>query len=187
MNRDLLRGELTRLVAQDPEADAEAMAKWSRDSEYLRLLDSEAVQPALAKQFKTEIEQRASRVSSYPFTIRALADDRPVGFIGLSVNWPHGEAYVGIGIGDRQDWGKGYGTDAMRVLLRYAFTELNLHRVSLGVLEYNPRALRSYEKAGFVLEGRTRQDVLRDGRHWDSLWMGLLRPEWEAQQTAHSG
>jgi RimJ/RimL family protein N-acetyltransferase len=66
----------------------------------------------------------------------------------------------------------------MNVCLRYAFLELGLERVSLGVFEYNPRAVRSYEKAGFQLEGRTRLDTLRDGKRYDSLWMGILREEW---------
>jgi RimJ/RimL family protein N-acetyltransferase len=85
---------------------------------------------------------------------------------------------VGIGIGERDFWSKGYGTDTMKVCLRYAFLELGLQRVSLGVFEYNPRAVRSYEKAGFKLEGRTRYDAHREGKRYDSLWMGILREEW---------
>jgi RimJ/RimL family protein N-acetyltransferase len=90
-----------------------------------------------------------------------------------------GTAGVGIGIGEREYWGKGYSTDMMRVILRYAFTELNLNRVTLNVFEYNPRAVRSYEKAGFVVEGRERKAIHRDGKYWDVLFMGVLREEWE--------
>ncbi len=86
---------------------------------------------------------------------------------------------MGIGIGERDYWGRGYGTDAMQVLLRYAFDELNLHRVSLGVFEYNTRAIRAYEKAGFVVEGRGPQELHRDGRRWDMIFMGILREEWQ--------
>jgi RimJ/RimL family protein N-acetyltransferase len=67
----------------------------------------------------------------------------------------------------------------MRIILRYAFTELNLHRVSLDTFEYNPRAIRSYEKAGFKIEGRVRQLLNREGRRWDVIYMGILREEWE--------
>jgi hypothetical protein len=70
------------------------------------------------------------------------------------------------------------GTDAMRVMLRYVFNELNLRRVSLIVFEYNLRAIRSYEKVGFVHEGRVRRVMQRDGRRWDFLYMGILREEW---------
>ncbi|MCK4899416.1 MAG: GNAT family N-acetyltransferase, partial [Anaerolineales bacterium] len=78
-------------------------------------------------------------------------------------------------------WGKGFGTDAVSVILRYAFHELNLHRVSLGVFEYNRRARRSYEKVGFSVEGRIRGDMLRQGRRWDVFIMGILREEWLKQ------
>ena len=85
----------------------------------------------------------------------------------------------GIGLGERNYWGNGYGTDAMQIMLRYAFRELNLHRVSLDVFEYNPRALHSYEKAGFQIEGRRRKMVQRDGRRYDMIFMGILREAWE--------
>ena len=115
----------------------------------------------------------------YWFAIRALEDDRLLGDADLSViNWGSRDAFVGIGIGEREFWGKGYGTDAMRLLLRYAFTELNLRRVSLNVFEFNERAIRSYEKVGFRLEGRERQVMQREGRRWDLIDMGILREEW---------
>jgi RimJ/RimL family protein N-acetyltransferase len=95
------------------------------------------------------------------------------------VLWTHGESFVGIGLGEREHWGKGYGTDAMRVILKYAFSELNLYRVSLNVFDYNPRAKRSYEKVGFKEEGRCREFLLRDGKRYDLIFMGILRSEWE--------
>jgi RimJ/RimL family protein N-acetyltransferase len=111
--------------------------------------------------------------------IRMLNSDRLIGGVGLWLeSWAHGEAWVGIGIGDRDFWGSGYGTDAMGLILRYAFTELNLRRVSLEVFAHNPRAIRSYEKAGFRREGVIRSDCRRDGQRWDSVFMGILRDEW---------
>ena len=179
MNTPLFHGELVRLTAANPETDAEVVTGWSRDSEFLRLLDDEAARPWLLKSVKKDMEEESS--DGFQFMIRTVAEDRLIGFVGLhrSIRWAQGDAWVGIGIGDRAYWGKGYGTDAMRVLLRYAFTELNLHRVTLGVFEYNARAIRSYEKAGFVVEGRSRQEMLRDGRRWDALTMGILREDWQ--------
>jgi RimJ/RimL family protein N-acetyltransferase len=117
------------------------------------------------------------------FQVRRLEDDRLLGFVELGeLDWTNSEAWVGIGLGERDAWGRGYGTDAMRLMLRYAFTELNLHRVSLNVFSYNPRAIRSYEKAGFRVEGCIRQAMQREGRRWDYVYMGLLRSEWEALQ-----
>jgi RimJ/RimL family protein N-acetyltransferase len=85
---------------------------------------------------------------------------------------------VGIAIGERDFWGRGYGTEAMQLVLGYAFLELNLRRVSLALHAYNERALKSYEKAGFKLEGVMRGEVLREGRRTDTLFMGILREEW---------
>jgi RimJ/RimL family protein N-acetyltransferase len=128
--------------------------------------------------FEKDLERDLTQ--GFDFGIRTLVDGRLIGFVALfGLRWSHGDTLVGIGIGEPEDWGKGYGTDAMRVLLRYAFTELGLHRVSLGVFEYNPRAIRSYQKAGFQIEGRERQLLLREGRRWDALMMGILREEWE--------
>jgi RimJ/RimL family protein N-acetyltransferase len=179
---DLFRGELVRLSAEDPETIVEYMSKWNRDSEYWRLAMDE---PALwwsRRENKEYIEKELmdDDQSQCYFMIRTLEDDRVIGDIGLDgILWNHGDAWVGIGIGEKEYWGKGYGTDAMRVILRYAFTELNLHRVSLTVFEYNPRAIRSYEKAGFVPEGREREAVFRSGKHWDMIFMSILREEWE--------
>jgi RimJ/RimL family protein N-acetyltransferase len=66
----------------------------------------------------------------------------------------------------------------MNVILRFAFDELNLYRISLNVFEYNQRAIRSYEKVGFVVEGREREFLRRAGRCWDMIFMGILREEW---------
>jgi RimJ/RimL family protein N-acetyltransferase len=178
---DLLHGELVRLTAEEPELVAQTFARWNRNTEYYRLLDMDPAQLPSMKKIKEWIEKdlEKDQPNEFFFHIRTLQEDRLIGFIGLfGVAWMHGDAWVGIGIGEQDCWGKGYGTDAMRVILRYAFTELNLHRVTLGVFEYNPRAIRSYEKAGFTVEGRERQRLYRDGEHADGFIMGVLREEW---------
>ena len=71
----------------------------------------------------------------------------------------------------------------MNLLLRFAFTEVNLRRVTLAVFEYNPRAIRTYEKVGFRHEGRLRQFLNKEGRRWDMLFMGILREEWLERNT----
>jgi len=178
MNEQIFRGIRVRLTALQSDADAEIIASWSRDTEYLRLMDDDPARPWSVREIKEEYNE-APRPDHFTFVIRALDDDRPIGLVDLAgVNGLHGEAWVGIGIGDRAKWGQGYGTDAMCVVLRYAFMELNLHRVTLGVYENNARAIRSYEKAGFVVEGRVRQEMQRDGKRWDALYMGILRDDW---------
>jgi RimJ/RimL family protein N-acetyltransferase len=86
---------------------------------------------------------------------------------------------LGVGIGNRAYWGQGYGSEAVRLTLGYAFEELNLHRVSLSVLGDNPRAIRAYEKCGFVREGQWRELAHYDGQWSDEVVMGILRSEWE--------
>ncbi len=183
MKNDFLSGSLVRLSAVNSATDSKAFSDWSRDSEYTRLSDSSVAQMWDIKQVTDHIEKELEGESpmQYAFSIRTLADDRLVGEVDLSgINWASGESIVGIGIGDRNDWGKGYGTDAMRIVLRFAFTELNLHRVFLNTFEYNPRAIRSYEKCGFKHEGRMRGVLNREGRRWDLIYMGILKEEWES-------
>jgi RimJ/RimL family protein N-acetyltransferase len=174
---DILTGQLVRLAAVNPDADADVIARWSRDSQFWRLAHTQAALPELSKNVGRRLEDRP--IDQQGFTIRTLADDRLIGLIGLyTIFWLHREAFMGINIGERAYWGKGYGTDALRVLLRYGFEELNLQRISLSVLEGNERAMRSYEKCGFRLEGRERHAWAYDGRRWDEIFMGLLREEW---------
>jgi len=177
---DLFKGSLIRLAGIDPEEASKTFAQWNRDSEYMRLLDTDPPRLHSSKAIKEWLEKDLEKKAEmYWFAVRTLEDDRLLGDITLSViNWGSREAFAGIAIGAREFWGKGYGTDAMGLLLRYGFIELNLRRISLNVFEFNQRALRSYEKAGFRLEGRQRQFIQREGRRWDILYMGLLREEW---------
>lgn len=183
--RDIYKGELVRLSAMDMEEMSKAFSRWSRDTEFRRLMDSGSAhvssQGSVRRWLEKELEEQP--VNMHWFSIRKLEDDKLLGDIDLYVvDWSGRDAFVGLGIGEREFWGKGYGTDVMKVLLRYAFTEVNLNRVTLNVFEYNPRAIRSYEKAGFRHEGRMRQVLNKEGRRWDILFMGILREEWMEMQ-----
>lgn len=183
---DILAGHLVRLAAVDPDTDAGVIARWSRDSQFWRLAHTEPAYPVLPRYVKRELEERPP--DRHGFAIRTLTDGRLIGLTGLyTVLQSQREAFMGIQIGERDYWGKGYGTDALRTLLRYAFDELNLQRVSLSVLEGNARAMRSYEKCGFRYEGRERQAWTYDGRRWDEIYMGLLRAEWQARNAEQGG
>jgi RimJ/RimL family protein N-acetyltransferase len=188
--KDLLKGRRIRLSAADPEELTKAYSTWNRDSEFNRLLDARPLRWFSAKASKEALEKEFAREADalFLFTIRDLEDDRLLGDVGLEVTeWNAGDAYVGIGIGDRELWGRGYGTEAMNLALGFAFTELNLRRVTLTVFEYNPRAVRSYEKAGFRHEGRKRQALCREGKRWDEIYMGILREEWLAVNGLKNG
>jgi len=182
MSAPALTGSLARLAVIDLDKDVEEWARWMQDSEYQRLLDTGPSFLYTPAGIRSWLEKEIG--SNYlVFTIRALPEDRVVGFIDLSgFNWPARSAWVAIGIGDPNYRGRGLGTEAMGLAARYAFEQLNLNRINLNVFGYNPQAVRSYEKTGFVHEGHERSVLNRYGQRWDIIFMGLLREDWLAQQ-----
>lgn len=180
MKQDVFTGSMVRLGNFDIEADSARLVQWNRNTEYQRLLDSD---PAFLWSPKSVEEWFAKEENQSLFIIRTIKEDQPIGFVGLDgFNWVAGDAWVGIGIGEPEFWGHGYGTEAMKLILDYGFQELNLHRVSLCVFEYNQRGFKSYLKSGFHEEGRERQWIKREGRYWDMIYMGILRSEWKSLQ-----
>jgi RimJ/RimL family protein N-acetyltransferase len=180
LDRDLFLGKTVRLapLAKD---DAVTIAHWTQDGGYLRLQDTGIARPETADKIGEEIERDNESETTFSFAIRRIKDDALIGTVGLfDVEWGNRTAWIGIGFGQREDWGKGYGTETMQLLLAYAFDELNLHRLQLTVIAYNLRAVAMYEKVGFVREGAYREFVDRDGARHDLLLYGLLRPEWRA-------
>ncbi|TKH42097.1 GNAT family N-acetyltransferase [Paenibacillus terrae] len=172
---NLFYGDRIKLAAVREE-DAETMFKWGEDADYLRNVDTDLALPYTLKQMESEGSPSSNEVY---FRLRTLEDDVLIGFVAIhGIEWNNriGQLAVGIGNGDYR--GKGYGTEAVRLILRYAFYELNLNRVGLDVIEYNEQAIRTYEKVGFQLEGRVRSAVLRDGNSYDRIMMGMLYSEW---------
>jgi len=178
----LLSGQLVRLTAKQV-GDNAIMAPWSDDAEYDRLLSDWPARPeSVADLERDDVRHREHpHGDSYEFMIRTLSDDRLIGFCGIrDVQWNHQTCEVGIGIGVADYRGHGYGTDAMRLLVGFAFRELNLHRITLETGATNARAIRAYQKAGFQIEVVQRAREYRDGVRNDILTMGLLRRDWEA-------
>jgi RimJ/RimL family protein N-acetyltransferase len=182
MDFQLFEGERIRLAPPDPEKDAETESRWTHDPEFMRLVSADPVRPLAPGQIKKKYEEAEKEKSHnrFVFAIRTRADDRLIGFARLErIEWSNGAGWLALGIGAADDRGKGYGAEALRLILRYAFDELNLHRLTTATCEYNPGALRFLERAGFKIEVRKRQAIQRDGRRWDELWLGLLREEWK--------
>jgi diamine N-acetyltransferase len=94
-----------------------------------------------------------------------------------NIDWRNRSSEFGIMIGDKTYWDQGYGTEAVCLLVKHGFNTLNLNRIFLHVFENNPRAIRAYEKAGFVHEGRLRQAEYKDGKYIDVLVMSMLKTE----------
>lgn len=182
----LFEAQDIRLGPIDHEAHPEIESKWTHDSDYMRLMELKPVRPlspALVKKEYESIEKKMEEDKNlFYFTIRAHEDDRLIGKAVIEwVDWTNGNGWIRLGIGAAEDRRRGLGSQTLGLILRYAFAELNLFRVSAMVPEYNEGAIRLLKKFGFVEEVRRRQAVQRDGRTWDLLTFGQLRSEWEEQ------
>lgn len=114
-------------------------------------------------------------------------NDRLIGTTGFhQIDWKNRRACFGINIGAKDCWSKGYGTESTRLMVKYAFEELAMNRVWLNVYDFNPRAIRAYEKAGFRREGLLRQDIFKAGKFWDVWVMGILRADYDHMQPTHA-
>ncbi len=112
----------------------------------------------------------------------------PVGNCGFDkIDWRNRSGELGIFIGEKSYWSQGYGTEAVRLLVKHGFETLNLNRIFLRVFSNNLRAIRSYEKAGFIAEGHMRQAEFRHGAYKDVILMSVLRSEWDGAQGSKLG
>jgi RimJ/RimL family protein N-acetyltransferase len=176
----LFTGNLLRLAAPLPE-DAEAFSRASQDDDYLRQVDTAHALPRSPQAAAESFIKYASGPDSVVFHLRTLTEDKVIGFVSIhSIEWNNQTGILSIGIIDEAYRGKGYGSDALKLILNYAFNELNLYRVGLDVIASNSRAVRAYEKSGFRREGAMRSSIYRDGVRNDRIIMGILRPEWES-------
>jgi RimJ/RimL family protein N-acetyltransferase len=180
----LLTGSRVRLMAFMPD-DLPVLVRWYQDTEFLRLYDAEAAYPRTPKQLGEYIDEQQKSAKAFIFAIRLLDRDEMIGYAELDgINWAQRAGWISLAIGDSAQRGRGHGTEAMRLLLRFAFDELNLYRVQLTVFGYNDHAIQLYEKLGFQREGAFREFLHRTGQRHDMLLYGLLRREWEASQAA---
>jgi RimJ/RimL family protein N-acetyltransferase len=181
-----LRGELVYLRPAE-RTDLDLFVRWFADAETTRYLGVRApFSRAMEDKWFEEMLSRQGK-EAYHFVICLLADDRAIGTAGFHhVNYEDGHATFGISIGEKAEWSKGYGTDALRTICDFGFGQLRLERVELDVLQPNKRAQHSYEKAGFVTEGTMRHAHFSDGKHHDVVRMSLLHGEWEAQPRPRS-
>jgi RimJ/RimL family protein N-acetyltransferase len=164
-------------------ADAELYRRWRADAEPMGLAGWGDPAPMGLPQVEARIERLAKEQGDdiYDFLICLLADERPIGEVMLmEIDRRSGSAELGIFIGEPEEWGKGYGTDAITALLGFGFGELRLERIWLEVWTENDRARRAYEKAGFVYEATLRNDRYEGGRFTSGDVMSILRDEWLA-------
>lgn len=179
----MICGDRIRLVAIEKE-DLPLFVKWLNDPEVRDGL-SMYLPMSMAQEEKWFEEMLKRDPNTQPLNIEARQGDEwiKIGNMGF-FNFDHcaRSAEVGIVIGNKDFWNQGYGTEAMTLMLKHGFETLNLHRIKLLVYEDNPRAIRCYEKVGYVHEGRLREERYHNGCYFDVLFMGMLKQEWDAKR-----
>jgi len=169
-------GEMCYLSPVDPD-DAPVFTRWINDYDVTRYLtEAPSCYPLQAER---EALDKLSREHNY--CIVDLETDALLGICGfMNLNHLNQTAEVGIFIGDKDYWGKGYGGEALSLLVRYGFDVLNLHNVMLQVVAYNDRAIRCYERIGFRTFGVRREAVLREGKRHDKIYMEITRSDFDS-------
>jgi RimJ/RimL family protein N-acetyltransferase len=167
---EVLTGEDVVLRRHVP-ANLRAFHRWYADPEVVRL----------TRYQDRFFAARALGSDSLAMAIHRRSDDRLIGTCALSqLDADNGSALFHITIGEKDAWGHGFGTEATRLMIDHAFGGLGLHRVGLTVFSFNERAIRSYRSVGFVVEGRAREAIWREGRWWDEISMSILDGDWQA-------
>jgi RimJ/RimL family protein N-acetyltransferase len=176
----MIEGTIVNLRAQEM-GDLERNQRWLNDREVMRFLSGRYQFSMLAEE--NWMRERTGKPMAYGgdmgFAIDTK-DGRHIGNTGLHRASPENRSGdLGIMIGEKDCWGRGFGTDAMRTLIRLGFEEMNLNRIALDVYDFNERAIASYLKVGFIEEGRRRKDIYRYGAYVDVVMMAILREDWE--------
>jgi len=182
----LFEGSLIRLGPIDHEKDPAVVSAWSHDAGFMRMMYTAPMRPLAPWQVKKELEKLEKSLeeerNSFHFRIRARADSRLLGFAEINyISWTNGSGFIRLGVGAAADRRQGYGAEALGLLLYYAFSELNLYRLSALIPAYNFAALNLFRAYGFSEEVRRRQALERDCQTWDLLHYGLLADEWKAR------
>lgn len=175
----MIFGERIRLRAIERE-DLPRFVTWLNDPAVISGINLLAPLslPQEEKWFDHLLEQP---VEEHPLVIEVDTSEgwTPIGNIALnSIDLKERSAEAGIFIGEKSFWNQGYGREAMQLILHHGFNNLNLNRIFLRVNETNPGAVKSYENAGFIHEGRMRQAHYQNGQYFDVLLMSVLRSEW---------
>ena len=169
---------LRKMTAQD----IEIYHKWRNDIEVMQttapILDVYRIEDT--DEFVNQKILRSSTSKCY--IIIEKQSKKPIGITSLiNIDLKNRNAECIIDIGEKEAWGKGYGSEAMKLLLDYGFLEMNLHRISLRVFSFNSRAIKLYEKLGFQQEGRSSEAIFRDGAWHDIIHMGVLQSNYIEQ------
>lgn len=152
--------------------DLLTIQRWDNDPEVIRLVGKKFIGPGHTLQWFKEVEKRKARIAMAIVTM----DGKLIGSIELEdISWRAKSAELRVCIGERNYWGKGYGSDAIEAFLRFVFNTLSIDYIYLRVYRSNLRAVRCYKKCGFKVEGLLRAGVRSANGHEDLVLMGYRR------------
>jgi len=155
--------------------DVEIFAEWMNDFNITDYL-GRSYQTITLQEEKAYLEKEQNNKNV--FAIIDLETDEVIGNVGLhEINDINRTATLGIFIGNKNYWSKGYGTEAIQLILDFGFNYLNLNNIDLALMEFNQRALKCYEKCGFKEIGRKRKCNFINGKYYDSILMDILVEE----------
>ncbi|NLD82706.1 MAG: GNAT family N-acetyltransferase [Clostridiales bacterium] len=172
----MYEGSLVRLRAFDS-SDLIKCQDFSNDYEVMRGASGGILYPSTVDDAARAMNGNTSySAGEYQFAVETKKDRLLIGQCGfIKVNWKNRTGELGILIGEKDYRGKGYGADAIRVLCRFGFDEMNLHKIKATVFDFNVPALRCYEKCGFVREGVLQKEIYREGAYHDVVQLCLFR------------
>lgn len=185
LEQPLFEGQRVRLAPLNYEKDAELESRWTHDTVFMRLMYTEPAVPRSPWHLKKTYEELDKTVSEkherVHFRIQVKDPEQVIGLADIyDISWSNQTADLRLGIAEPSFRRGGYGSETLSLLLRYAFSEMNLYRLTAAIPAYNAGAMALAEKFGFVREVRHRQSLYRDGRRWDLFLYGLLADEWRA-------
>ena len=183
---EVLTGELVDLRRHAPQNVA-AFRRWYADPEIARLARYQQT-PMRPEEIERFFAARVVGPEALAMAVHERSTGRLIGTCAFSqLDGDNGSALYHITIGEPDAWGRGYGTEATQLMIDHAFGSLGLHRIALFVFEFNERAIRAYRRCGYVVEGRSRESIWRDGRWWDELAMSILESDWRRSRTVSAG
>ncbi|MGN0028037.1 GNAT family N-acetyltransferase [uncultured Clostridium sp.] len=176
----MYRGKLVKLRAYREE-DIERAVEFINDEETKKFLDTAIPFPITKWQEEEWIKSRKSNKDfTYDFAIEDLETGKYIG--GCSINHcdvKNRNCTIGIMLGDKDYWGRGYGSDALKVLIKFIFEEVNMDKIKLGVFSFNARAIACYKKIGFIEEGILKKELYRNGKYNDITLMALFKEDYK--------
>jgi ribosomal-protein-alanine N-acetyltransferase len=152
----------------------ETYYRWMNDPRVTQYLESRFY-PNSLENLNEYVKNRQIDRSNIFLAISIKQDHKHIGNIKLGpIDWIHGFAEIGVIIGEKDQWGKGYASEALRLVVQHAFSELNLHKVTAGAYEPNQASIKAFQKAGFEIEGRRKQHFFYKSNYVDYVLLGII-------------